>query len=177
MEDYRDKTVLELRELLADRGLVPSRWMLTYIRKAEAVEILTSNASIDESFTKELRDRQGAHMNKALAARKKRDETFGVKHLTHEERVKRVVRLLGPLKFVDVRVYEDGFESATGSRRGKHAIIFQGRDDIEVILTKGEAKLAAALGVDVPFSAFSFSKNATKSGKDGMKTLRDIFGE
>jgi len=170
---YRDATVLELRELLWDRSLVPSRWLLTYIRKSEAVDLLEKGEEVSEEFVSALRARQNKHMKGALSARKDRAKQFGISSLTHEERVKLIIEKYGDLKFLESRSYPDGFVSATGSRRGKHAIAFMGPDDEEVVLTKGEARIASSLGVQVPFSAFSNSK----AGKSTGKTLKDVFGE
>src|SRR5688572_366311 len=162
--DYRDSTVLELRELLWDRSIVPSRWMLTYIRKAEAVSLLESGEEVTEDFVTMLRARQDKHMKNALSARKHRAQQFGVSSLTHEERVKVIIEQHGELKFLESRTYDEGFTSATGSKRGKHAIAFLNPKGEEVILTKGEARIASSLGVSVPFSAFSNAKSGAKTG-------------
>lgn len=174
MTDYRDMTVLELRELLWDDSIVPSRWMLTYIRKAEAVSLLKEGEELTEDFTSVLRERQEKHMKNALLARKDRAQQFGVSNLTHEERVKVVIDAQAPLKFLEVRTYDDGFTSATGSRRGKHAIIMTNATGEEIVLTKGEARIASTLGVSIPFSAFSSAKSTKGLGK---KTVKDVFGE
>lgn len=171
---YRDCTVLELRELLWDRSIVSSRWMLTYIRKGEAISLLESGEEVTDEFVALLRERQEKHMKKALSARKDRAKQFGVSSLTHEERVKVVIDTHGELRFLESRSYDEGFTSATGSKRGKHAIVFLNPQDQEVVLTKGEARIASSMGVQVPFSAFS---NAKPYKKNGKKTLKDVFGE
>lgn len=171
--DYREATVLELRELLWDRSLVSSRWMLTYIVKAEAVSLLKDGEEVSKEYTEILRERQSKHMKNALTARKNRAQQFGVNTLTHEERVKVIIDLHGELKFLEARTYEDGFTSATGSRRGKYAIALTSPSGEEVIFTKGEARIASSLGVSIPFSAFSNAKSNTTSGK----TIKDVFGE
>ncbi|MCW4026126.1 MAG: hypothetical protein NWE76_01415 [Candidatus Bathyarchaeota archaeon] len=160
--------------MLWDRKLVSSRWMLTYIRKAEAVELLEAEQLISDDFVSELRQRQATHMEKAIAARKSRAERFGVSSLTHQERVEILVKENSPLEYVGTKTFEDGFESATGSRRGKYAVILKNADGEELLFTKGEAKIASAAGVSIPFSAFSPSRGNTVFGSG--KTIKDVFG-
>jgi hypothetical protein len=174
MTDFRDMTVLELRELLWDNSIVHSRWMLTYIKKAEAISLLKEGEELTDEFTKILRERQARHMSNALAARKNRASQFGTSGLSHEERVKVIIEAKKPLKFLEVRTYDDGFTSATGSRRGKHAIVLVSESGEEVVMTKGEARIASTLGVSIPFSAFSSAKSSKPLGK---KTIKDVFGE
>lgn len=172
--DYSSKKVLELRELLWAKGLVESRWMLTYIRKTEALHYLESNIELDSDYVDELRERQQRHMSKALAARKNRALKFGTTKLTLEERVKQVVSDNPSLEFLETRQYDDGYVSSTGSRRGKHAIVFLGNSGQEILLTKGEGRMALAYGVTIPFSAFLTPKAGDRPSD--LKGLDDVFG-
>ena len=172
--DYSSKKVLELRELLWAKGLVKSRWMLTYIRKDEAIRYFESSEVLDSYYVEELRERQKKHMSKALAARKNRALKFGATKLTPEESVKQVVVDNPNLEFLETRQYDEGFVSSTGSRRGKHAIVFLGTGGQEILMTKGEGRMALAFGVTIPFSAFLAPK-PNEAGGD-FKGLDDVFG-
>lgn len=165
--------VLDLRELLWERGLVERRWMLTYIKKAEVVEILTKGVPPPEPYIALLRQRQKTHMTKATSARRDRAARFGVATLTPAEKIQRILHENPILEYVGTRVFPDGFESASGYRRGTRAIVVRTPDGAELLLTKGEAEMLRDLGIGIPHSAFSATKKVARPTT--ARTMKDMF--
>jgi len=163
-------TVVRLRELLIERGLVSSKWMVYYIKKHEALKILEVEKPVNSRMVEVLRERQGRHMSKAVASRKRREMMFGIAELTRDEMVQRLVVEHPGLKFSEVKTFSDGFESATGYRRGKQAIVFVDDSGDQVMLTKSEAKMAESHGIRIPSLAYTSSAPDART-----KTFKDIF--
>lgn len=175
MDEYQNLTVLKLRELLWEKELVPSRWMLTYIKKDEALLLLRRDKSVPTKFIDILRERQRQHLSKAMTAQKDRADQFGITLLTTEERVRRIVAANPNLKYVERRHCPDGFTSSVLSRRGKLALVFVSEEGEEFLFTKGEAQQGQPFGLSVPSDAFKLEKKIPDAANKSGKTPKDIF--
>lgn len=181
--DYSNMTVKQLRVALIQKGLVPPSqtegrlpWVVYYLKKAEMVKMLNNGSEMSDQLVAYLRKRQEQHMTKARQARKDRAKQFGITSLTAEEKVQSVMSRHPGMAYVCVRPYPDGFESATGSTRGKHAIVFKDASEGEVLLTKQEARLITRFGVRVPATALRQQKPLKSLPAARPKTLRDVTG-
>jgi hypothetical protein len=173
--DYSQMTVKQLRKLIVEREL-GEPWMGYYLKKRELVRLLEVNKQVSEVIVTHLRTRQAEHMTKARQARKDRAKQFGITSLTAEEKVQSVLSRHPGMAYVRVLPCPEGFESATGSTRGKHAIVFADGHGVEVLLTKQEARLITRLGVRVPATALRQQKSIKSATAVRPKTLRDVTG-
>ena len=182
---YTSYTVRELREMLWEAEAVPRRWMLSYIKKQEAVDLMsaldttseTETIVLPDDYQQALKARQDSHVKKAQRAKKNREEQFGVSATTHRERLRIIHESAAPLLYTGKAFFEDGFTSAAGSVRGKMALKFQTDQEDDVYLfTRAEAQILQEWGVEVPSGALHYSKDkATITHRLGGKTLKDVF--
>lgn len=104
-----------------------------------------------------------------------RSHKFGTTKLTLEERIRRVIKNVPDLSFVEERMYNEGFTSASGSNGGKTALVFISNENEELLFTKGEANLGIIFGLNVPEAALkSTSKTKTPLALSN-KTPKDLF--
>jgi hypothetical protein len=172
---YEQHTVRQLRELIWDKGLLPKRWMLNYVRKNEAIELLRryeNSEEVPEVYMKLIKQRSSEHRKKVYRSRKNRQAKFGAT-LSREERFKVVSNTAPSLKFKERREYDDNFTSYLGSTRAKTAFVFVDESDSEYLFTKGEVQKLASMGLYVPRGTLSSEPAPTKS----RKRLKDLFGD
>lgn len=184
MTHYSLLSLSSLRETLWKEGVIPTRWMLSYIKKDEALKILTKleqlrntpeykgrTMGLPEKYLEELRQRQKEHLDKAKKAKLDRQSRFGVSKLTTEECLREIVRLTATLDFVERRSFDKTFTSAGGTTRGKVAIVFRDETGKEYLFTRSETAKLADLGVEVPREALGHGKPKPA----GVKSLGDLF--
>lgn len=177
-DSYEHLTLVQLREELWTRGLIPKRWMLNYVRKAEALHLLQNIQSQDElpkSYVKTIKDRSSAHRKKVYQSRKKRKAGFATS-LTKEERLKKVANIADTLSFVEVEHNDEPFTSYFGSTKAKLAFVFKSTDGEKYRFTRTEVERLIALGLYVPRGVMSNSRTKVDKPAKSNKTLKDIFG-
>lgn len=175
MDEYDKLNIAQLRALLWDRDLVPERWMLYFLKKHEACRILEANRSLTTNEQASLRRRQKRHSEKIMTAKKDRAEQFGTTKMTVEERLTAAIDRRGPLTFSRIQEFDEPFESAAGSKRGKVAVVFIDAAGEEFLLTKGEAEKAKNRGVAVPFHVFTASRKVKMPRTNTHKTMKDYW--
>lgn len=177
MPNYEKYTVRELRELIWSQNLIPKRWMLNYVKKAEAVAILTqfqSYEDIPNQYIETIKKRSSLHRKKVYNSRKYRQAKFGAE-LTKDERLRLVINSADKLLFKEKRELSEGFTSYLGSSRGKTAFVFNDIQGAEYLFTKSEVQKLASMGLYVPRGAMNSSPANIKQ-PSGRK-LRDIFSD
>lgn len=175
-QEYEKYTVRQLREMVWLKGLLPKRWMLNYVKKAEAISMLVSFQhphEIPVQYLETIKKRNSEHRKKVYRSRKSRQEKFGAA-LTREERLKFVINAADTLLFKEHHEIEDGFTSFLGSTRAKHAFIFVDSSDNKYMFTKAEVQKLSSMGLYIPHGILSVPSTAKSSNK---KTLRDIFSD
>lgn len=175
--DYDTYTVRELRELIWKRGLMPKRWMLNYVKKKEAVTILSSFNTVNEvpeKYLETIKKRNSVHRKKVYRSRKSRQDKFGTA-LTREERLKYIVNTAERLVFKEKRDLADGFTSYLGSTRGKIAFVFEDANNAEYLFTKSEVQSLSSMGLYIPRGIMNAGPTPHK--ETTKKRLKDIFGE
>ena len=180
--NYSDYNVRQLRETVWDRGLLPKKWMLNYVKKDEALTLLAQeqllNGNLQEEvipeYTEEIKVRVSEHRAKSYRAKKDRKEIFGIQSATREERLKSVLNKIGTLEFREKQRYEENFTSSLGSTRGNIAFIFTDPFGDVYQFTKNEVQLLLENGLELPRGILtSFAPNNSKASI-GPK-LKDIF--
>lgn len=178
VDKFEHLTLVQLREELWARGLIPKRWMLNYVRKAEAIHLLNNISSKDElpaSYVKTIKGRSSVHRKKVYQSRKKRKAGFGAS-LTKEERLKKVANMADALIFVEVEHNEEPFTSYFGSTKAKLAFVFRDSSGTTYKFTRTEVEKLSALGLYVPRGVMSNSRTKVDKPAKATKTLKDIFG-
>lgn len=175
MNEYDRLNIRQLQELLWERELVPKRWMLFQLKRHEVIRILELNRAITEKDQTTLQNRQKRKTQKSMKAAKDRTQQFGTSKLTPEERLKQAIDTRGPLTFRGMREFEEPFESAAGSRRGKVAVVFTDSEGNDFLLTKGEAEKAKGMGVPVPFHVFQATRKVKLPKTKAYKPVSDYF--
>jgi hypothetical protein len=175
MNEYDRLTVKQLQALLWERELIPERWMLYFLKKHEMCRILEANRSVSQADKDSLRRRQKRHSEKTMTAKKDRTEQFGTTKTTAEERLTAAIDRRGPLTFSGMKEFDEPFESAAGSKRGKVAVVFIDAAGEEFLLTKGEAQQAKDRGVAVPFHVFTASRKVKMPRTNTHKTMKDYW--
>jgi len=176
-DKYEHLTLVQLREELWDRELIPKRWMLNYVRKAEAIHLLnniSSKAELPSSYVSTIKDRSSAHRKKVYQSRKKRKAGFAAS-LTKEERLKKVANTADTFTFVEVEHNEEPFTSYFGSTKAKIAFVFKDKTGTIYRFTRTEVDRLSALGLYVPRGVMSNSRTKVDKPAKSTKTLKDIF--
>lgn len=176
-EDYDSYTVRELREKVFESGLIEKRWMLTYIRKKEAITLLslyTSADEVPENYMKIIRERNSKHRKKVYMGRKRRQEKFGAP-LSREERFKLAANEAESLKYKERKVLEDGFTSFLGSTRAKIAFVFVDGSGKEYLFTRSEVQKLKTMGLSVPRGVLTTSSQPKTEAAKKSKKLKDLF--
>jgi len=177
-KDYENSTLTVLREELWKRGLIPKRWMLNYVRKSEAVHLLTHVNSIEDlpvNYITTIKKRCSAHRKKVYQSRKTRQGALGAS-LSKEEKLKKMLNTADTLVFVEVEQTEDGFTSYLGSGKGKLAFVFKDASDTIYRFTRTEVEKLASMGLYIPRGVLSSSRTRVDQPAKSTKTLKDIFG-
>jgi len=174
--NYEKMTLVDLRQLLWDKELLPKKWMLNYVKKAEAIHLLenlqTTN-SIPDSYIKTIKERCSVHRKKVYRSKKKRQS--GAPELTREERLKLVLNTADSLVFVSIEE-TDGFVSYLGSKKGKVAFVFKDSKDTSYLFTRSEVEKLSNMGLYVPRGVLSSSRTKVQKPAKTTNTLKDIFG-
>jgi len=174
-KNYDAYTVRQLRELVWTKELVPKRWMLNYIKKKEAIELLVRFSSAEEvpdRYIDTIKSRNSQHRKKVYNSKKSRQKKFGAT-LTREERLKFVINSAERLLFKERKEVPEGFTSFLGSTRGKYAYVFVDVNEEEYLFTKLEVRKLSSMGLFVPRGAMTGSTAAPKT--ESRKLLKDIL--
>jgi len=172
------RTLVELRAMLWDRGLLPKKWMLNYVKKAEAIHLLKNVSSLEElppNYVKIIKERCSQHRKKVYRSKKNRQSGFGTP-LTRDERLRLVMNTADSLTFVEVKEFEDGFTSYLGSKRGKVAFIFKDAADSPYQFTRSEVEKLSGMGLYLPRGVLTTSRNKVQKPAKSANTLKDLFG-
>lgn len=175
---YDTYTLKELKELLWEHGLVPKRWMLNYIKKAEALYLsnnLDTFKELPDSYLKVIKERCSKHRKKVYKSRKNRDKDFSTS-LTKEEKFKLILNTAESLIFSEVIEVPEGFTSFFGSTRGKLAFVFKDVSGTEYMFTRSEVEKFSKSGLYVPRGILSVSRTKTSKPAKSANRLKDIFG-
>ena len=173
--DYSQHTLIDLRKMILNLGLVPKKSLISYIRKQEAIEILENyktSEDLPENYLEVL------HGRRSLAGRKsyQRRKTKVSAPLNLEERKKKAVYKAPLLKYVTSRRIEDGFLSFLGSTNSKVALIFTDEFEKEVLLTRKEARDLEKYGLIIPKSVKSPSGQERAPAPEKIKKrLKDLL--
>lgn len=172
------RTLTELKELLWTRGVIPKRWMLNYIKKAEAVYLadnVKEGDGLPDAYLTVIKERCSKHKKKVYRSRKNRQQSFS-SDLTKDEKLKLVVNTANSLVFSEVVEVEEGFTSYLGSSRGKIAFIFHDAANSEYKFTRTEVEKLVKLGLYIPRGVLSTSRTKIQKPAASSKRLKDIFG-
>jgi hypothetical protein len=175
--DYDHYTVRQLRELVWSNGLIEKRWMLNYVKKKEAIALLTKFTHPDEvpeKYLEKIKARSSDHRKKVYRSKKDRQAKFGAP-LTREERLKLVMNTADSLIFKEKIEHDSGFTSYLGSTRGKIAFVFIDSSGAEYSFTKAEVQRMSALGLYIPRGVMTNAQ--TKPNTSTSRKLRDLYNE
>ena len=175
--DYDHYTVRQLRELVWNNGLIEKRWMLNYVKKKEAIALLTKfthKDEVPEKYIEKIKARSADHRKKVYKSKKDRQTKFGAP-LTREERLKLVMNTADSLIYKEKVEHEDGFTSYLGSTRGKIAFVFTDSKGTEYSFTKAEVQRMSALGLYIPRGIMTNSQ--VKPNSTPSRKLRDLYNE
>lgn len=177
-DSYKKMTLYELKEILWVRGVIPKKWMLNYIKKAEAVYLATnvhSSEEMPDAYIKVIKERCSKHRKKVYRSRKNRQNTFATE-LTKEEKLKRVINNADALIFIETLDQPEGFTSYLGSSRGKLAFVFKDTNDNKYMFTRTEVEKLAKAGLYIPRGVLSTSRTKVQAPPKASNRLKDIFG-
>jgi len=172
------KTLSELKALLWDRGIIPKKWMLNYVRKSEAVHLLnniTTAEELPQNYIKTIKERCSQHRRKMYKSKKDRESGFGTP-LTREERLRLVMNTAVSLTFINAQPRPDGFVSYLGSKKGKTAFVFKDSSETVYLFTRSEVEKLSSMGLYVPRGTLTASRNKIQRPAKSANTLKDIFG-
>jgi hypothetical protein len=175
---YDKYTLVVLREKLWDSGAVPKKWMLTYIRKSEAVYLLNHlsvQPTLPDNYVKTIKERCSQHRKKMYRSKKDRENGFGTP-LTREERLRLVMNTADALIFVEVKEFADGFTSYLGSKKGRTSFTFNDSSGAVYMFTRSEVEKLSSMGLYIPRGVLTASRNKVQRPAKSAKTLKDIFG-
>ncbi len=175
---YEQYTVRQLREMVWNKGLLSKRWMLNYVRKKEAINLLTKfskGEDVPEAYVKVIKERSSKHRKKVYKSRKDRQALFGAP-LSRDERLQVATKSASRLVFKERREYDVKFTSYLGSTRAKVAFVFNDPEGTEFLFTKSEVKKLSSMGLYVPRGILS-SEATPKAGEPSRRRLKDLFGE
>ena len=173
---YEKLTLVSLRSLLWERELLPKKWMLNYVKKAEVIHLLENvqaNTGAPESYIKTIKERCSAHRKKVYRSKKNRQS--GVPDLTREERLKLVLNTANSLIFVSVEE-TSGFTSYLGSKKGKVAFVFKDSNETVYQFTRSEVERLSSMGLYIPRGVLSSSRTKVQKPVKATNTLKDLFG-
>jgi len=175
---YNHHNLTELRQRLWDSGVVPKKWMLNYIKRAEAIYLLdniTPPNIMPDNYTKIIKERCSKHRKKMYRSKKNRQAGFAAP-LTREERLRHVMNTAEALTFVEINEHKEGFVSYLGSRRGKVAFTFKDSSDATYLFTRAEVEKLASMGLYVPRGVITSARNKIQKPAKSTNTLKNIFG-
>lgn len=175
--DYEQYTVRQLREMVWENKLLGKRWMLNYVRKQEAIDLLvkySGNPPAPENYITVLKKRSSRHRKKVYRSKKIRAQKFGAE-LTKDERVRLAGNIADRLEFQERKEFSDGFVSYLGSTRGKFAYIFTDPTGKDYKFTKSEVQKLATYGLEVPREAFRTAAQDNHAAPKTGKRLQDLF--
>jgi hypothetical protein len=178
-DNYEHLTLGKLKEELWAKGLIPKRWMLNYVRKSEAIHLLTnveSPEAVPTNYVTIIKQRCSNHRKKVYQSRKNRQEGFGAA-LSKEEKLKKIANTADTLIFVELENHDSAFTSYLGSNKAKLAFVFKDQSGTLYKFTRTEIEKLASMGLYVPRGVLSSARTRIDKPAKSTKTLKDIFGD
>lgn len=166
--NYDAQNISTLRNILRDRGIITKTWMLNYVRKSEAIYLLSFDDTLDhtltvpENFRLILKHRRKESVKKYNQNRAYRQRSFSIDNPTKEEVLRHLAMTKADMKFLRHETHPEGFDSVTGHTRASLALVFT--DGIsEFMVSKAEAKKLESFGISIPPRAYSPIKKKNNS--------------